>query len=147
MNDGVSDHSHPHLKKRRNDGLFRVAVWQLLAFLLLIVLIWVNEVYDLAGLWFGMPCRPMSLFRGAVLTIATIVVALITVGHTYLQQKRIIKGLLTVCSNCRKVRVDSEVWEQLDDYITEHSVALISHGLCPQCFDAMQKEIGEIAKH
>jgi hypothetical protein len=81
-----------------------------------------------------------------VLTIPTIVVALITAGHTYLQQKRIIKGLLTVCSNCRKVRVDAKVWEQLDDYITEHSVALVSHGLCPECFESMQKEIGEIAK-
>ncbi len=135
--------AHPKTKISRStgDGLVGVAFWQLLTFLMLILLIWLNEIMDLAALWFGSAPAPMSVFRGCVMTIGTIVVAIVTIGHTYLQQKQIISGLLTVCASCRRIRVDQELWEQLDEYITEHSVALISHGLCPKCFDEMQQEI------
>jgi hypothetical protein len=126
---------------KAGDGLISVAFWQLMTFFMLILLVWLNELMDLAALWFGVQPSPPSVFRGCVMTIGTIVVAVVTVGHTYLQQKRIISGLLTVCSNCRRIRVEDEVWEQLDEYISEHSLALISHGLCPQCFNEMQQEI------
>lgn len=134
-------HRHP-----KADGLMLVAFWQLMAFCMLILLIWVNETLDLAALWFGtMPGHP-DIFRGCVLTIATIITAVIAIGHAYIQQKRIIKGLLTVCSHCHKVRVDEKVWERVDDYITEHSLALISHGLCPHCFEQMKEEVESISR-
>lgn len=140
----VHDHSRVH--RRKVEGLWTVAFWQFMTFFMLILLIWLNETMDLASLWFGLPANPPSVFRGCVLTIAVLVVAIVTIGHTYVQQKRIISGLLTVCSNCRRIRVDEELWEQLDDYITEHSVALISHGLCPQCFEEMQREISTVER-
>jgi len=33
------------------------------------------------------------------------------------------------------------VWSQLDEYVAEHSLASISHGICPVCFEEMKKEI------
>lgn len=144
-------HGHLHGSslnhKKPGDGLISVAFWQLMTFFMLILLVWLNELMDLAALWFGTPPNPPSIFRGCVLTIGTIVVAVVTVGHTYLQQKQIISGLLTVCSSCRRIRVDEELWEQLDEYIADHSVALISHGLCPHCFKAMQQEISALGLH
>lgn len=138
----MADISHDvHHRKRKRDGLFSVAFWQLMAFLMLILLIWSNEVLDLTALWFGGKASPPNIYRGCVLTIGTIVAAIVTVGHTYVQQRQIISGLLTVCSSCRKIRVDEHVWEQLDDYVSEHSVAVISHGLCPLCFERMNEEI------
>ena len=135
-----------HQRRHGVEGLWSVAFWQFMTFFMLILLIWLNETMDLAALWFGMPPNPPSMFRGCVLTIAVIIVAIVTVGHTYLQQKRIISGLLIVCSGCRRIRVDEKLWEQLDDYITDHSVASISHGLCPHCFEEMQREIGAVGK-
>lgn len=134
-------HGRPKLFSGSGDGLVGVAFWQLLTFIMLVLLIWLNEIMDLAALWFGSAPAPMNVFRGCVMTIGTIVVAIVTIGHTYLQQKQIISGLLTVCASCRRIRVDQELWEQLDEYISEHSVALISHGICPKCFDEMQREI------
>ncbi|MEI6787750.1 MAG: hypothetical protein WCG36_09435 [bacterium] len=128
-------------RKPEKDGLFAVAFWQLMAFLMLILLIWTNEVLDLTALWFGARESGMNVYRGCVLTIGVILVGIITVGHTYLQQKRIITGLLTVCSGCRKIRLDDHLWEQLDEYVSDHSLALISHGLCPHCFEDMKREI------
>ncbi len=132
-------HSH-------RDGLFTVAFWQFMSFVLMVLVIWVNEVLDLSALWFGTQPEAADLFRGCVLTVAAIVVAVITVGHTYVQQKRIISGLLTVCAECRKIRVDEEKWKLMDEYISEHSLALISHGLCPACFEMAQEEIRAMAK-
>jgi len=132
-------------RKRKADGLFAVAFWQFMAFSMLILVIWVNEMVDLSSLWFGGMPEGMNVFRGFVLTAVAIVVAVVTVGHTYVQQKRIISGLLTVCAECRKIRVDEESWTQLDDYISEHSLALISHGLCPRCFEIVQQQIRDMA--
>ncbi len=128
-------------RKRGRDGLFFVAFWQLMTFIMLILLIWVNEIMDLSSLWFGVHASDVNLYRGCVLSIGVIVVAIVTVGHTYVQQKRIITGLLTVCSCCRKIRVDEGLWEQMDEYVSDHSLALISHGLCPHCFDRMKQDI------
>jgi len=138
----MSEHkSHAHYSQRKKDGLFTVAFWQLMSFLLLILVVWVNEVLDVTSLWFGTPESAPNLFRGFMLTICIIGVAIVAVGHTYMQQKRIISGLLTVCSSCRKIRVDENLWEQLDEYVSEHSLAAISHGICPTCFEQISKEI------
>lgn len=131
---------------RKGDGLTLVAFWQFMAFMMLILVIWLNEMIDIPKLWFGGVESPFNVFRGCVLTVAVAIVAIITVGHTYVQQKQIIRGLLTVCAQCRKIRMDTEVWEQLDQYISDHSLALISHGLCPHCFEEMQKEIAAMVK-
>lgn len=134
-------HRHP-----KNDGLMWIAFWQMMAFVMLILLIWLNENMDLAALWFGTPPGQPDMFRGCVLTIGTLIVAIVATGHAYVQQKRIIKGLLTVCSQCHKVRIDETMWERVDDYITEHSLALISHGLCPHCYETMKEEVEAMAR-
>lgn len=126
------------------DALTRVAFWQMAAFLMLVLLIWADEVIDLSTLWFGGEPRPFSFFRGCMATAGVVVVAIVAIGNTYIQQKRIISGFLTVCADCRKVRVSEDVWENLDEFISEHSVALISHGLCPDCFRRMEKELSAV---
>ena len=127
--------------KAKRDALVSVAFWQVTTFILLILLFWVDQVLDLSSLWFDTEPQPFSLFRGCVATIAVILVAIISVGNTYLQQKRIISGLLTVCADCRKIRITEGIWEHLDEFISEHSVALISHGICPNCYKKMEKEL------
>jgi PAS domain S-box-containing protein len=44
-----------------------------------------------------------------------------------------LSGLLPICASCKKIRNDSGYWEQLEAYITEHSEAQFSHGICPEC--------------
>jgi hypothetical protein len=44
-----------------------------------------------------------------------------------------LSGLLPICANCRKIRNDEGYWQQLEEYIPEHSDANLSHGLCPDC--------------
>jgi hypothetical protein len=51
------------------------------------------------------------------------------------QRKRIkiLRGFLAICSFCKKIRTGENKWEQLEAYITRHSEAIFSHGICPEC--------------
>ncbi|MCP3872895.1 MAG: PAS domain-containing protein [Desulfobacteraceae bacterium] len=46
---------------------------------------------------------------------------------------KILKGILPLCSYCKKIRDDKGYWNQVDAYINDHSEASISHGICPEC--------------
>ncbi len=45
----------------------------------------------------------------------------------------ILRGMLPICASCKKIRDDKGYWKQIESYITEHSEAVFSHGLCPDC--------------
>ncbi|MBN1320493.1 MAG: GAF domain-containing protein [Thermoleophilia bacterium] len=50
-----------------------------------------------------------------------------------LSEVRTLRGLLPMCSRCHKIRDDAGLWTQVEQYLTEHTDALVSHGLCPDC--------------
>ncbi len=45
-----------------------------------------------------------------------------------------LQGLLPICSYCKRIRDDKNYWQQLETYLSEHSEAVFSHGLCPECY-------------
>lgn len=50
-----------------------------------------------------------------------------------LEEIKTLRGILPLCSFCKKVRNDQGYWEQVDIYIHKHSQADISHSVCPDC--------------
>jgi PAS domain S-box-containing protein len=48
-----------------------------------------------------------------------------------------LRGLLPICSACKRIRDDSGYWERLETYIREHSKAEFTHGICPECLDRL----------
>ncbi|MBN2411440.1 response regulator [candidate division KSB1 bacterium] len=50
-----------------------------------------------------------------------------------------LQGLLPICSYCKKVRDDNNYWHQVEEYISEHSDAKFSHGICPDCYEKYAK--------
>ena len=50
-----------------------------------------------------------------------------------------LQGLLPICSYCKKIRDDQNYWQQVEGYISEHSDAVFSHGICPDCFEKFVK--------
>lgn len=130
----------------KRDGFFVTAFWQFMSFIMLILLIWVDEVLDLSNLWFGISPGHPHFFRGCVLTIVILAIAIITIGHTYLQQQHILKRLIIVCSNCRKMRINEDVWEHLDQYVADQSRSQVSHGLCPDCYEIAKQEVTQLER-
>jgi PAS domain S-box-containing protein len=55
-----------------------------------------------------------------------------------------LSGLLPICASCKKVRDDKGYWNQIEAYISEHSEAEFSHGLCPDCAQKLYGELDSI---
>jgi two-component system, OmpR family, sensor histidine kinase VicK len=51
-----------------------------------------------------------------------------------LNNARMLSGLLPICACCKQIRDDRGDWHQMEAYITDHSQAVFSHGICPGCF-------------
>ena len=48
-----------------------------------------------------------------------------------LERVRLLSGLLPICAGCKKIRDDEGNWQQIESYISQHSQAKFSHGMCP----------------
>lgn len=53
---------------------------------------------------------------------------------------RTLKGLLPICSHCKKIRNDQGYWEQVEKYVQERSEAEFTHGICPDCARELLRE-------
>jgi len=56
-----------------------------------------------------------------------------------LQEIKTLRGILPICANCKKIRLKDtdprkqESWVILEEYLTRHTEAEFSHGICPEC--------------
>jgi hypothetical protein len=56
-----------------------------------------------------------------------------------------LRGLIPICSSCKKIRDDQGYWTQLETYLKEHSDAQFSHGLCLDCMRKLYPDVaGEV---
>lgn len=60
-----------------------------------------------------------------------------------LARVRKLEGIIPICMYCKKIRDDQNSWQQLERYISDHSEALFSHGMCPNCAEEQMKAIGK----
>ncbi|MCI5130808.1 MAG: response regulator [Candidatus Electrothrix sp. EH2] len=58
-----------------------------------------------------------------------------------LEEIKKMTGILPICSYCKQIRNDEGYWQQVEEYISEHSEAIFSHGVCPVCYKKMMKEL------
>ena len=59
------------------------------------------------------------------------------------QEVKTLRGLIPICSACKRIRTDDGVWHQLEVYIRDHSDADFSHDLCEQCIRALYPEFSD----
>ena len=50
-----------------------------------------------------------------------------------LAEIKTLHGILPICSHCKKIRDDKGAWQQMETYISNHTDALFSHGICQEC--------------
>jgi hypothetical protein len=58
-----------------------------------------------------------------------------------LAEIKTLRGIIPICSNCKKIRDYHGFWQQVDTYISEHTQALFSHGVCPECVDKLYGDV------
>jgi CheY-like chemotaxis protein len=97
---------------------------------------YVTKPFDRAELRsrIGVGKRVVALQQGLADRVSDLEVAL--------GQVKQLKGLLPICAYCMKVRDDQNYWQKVETYITAHSNARFSHGICPQCWhDVVEPEM------
>lgn len=56
-----------------------------------------------------------------------------------LEQVKRLEGILPICGYCRNIRDDGDQWQDLESYISTHTEAAFSHGICPTCLENVVK--------
>ena len=51
-----------------------------------------------------------------------------------------LEGFLPICASCKKIRNEKGEYEQIEKYVSEHSDAMFSHGICPDCAQKLYPE-------
>ena len=57
-----------------------------------------------------------------------------------LAQIKTLRGIVPICSSCKKIRDDQGYWNQVEVYVRDHTEAEFSHGLCPECMHKLYSE-------
>ena len=60
-----------------------------------------------------------------------------------LEEVKQLRGIIPICAHCKKIRNDDGFWMQVEHYISDHSEAEFSHGLCPACMNKMYPHLSE----
>lgn len=58
-----------------------------------------------------------------------------------LDEVRTLRGIVPICSYCKKIRDDEGYWNQVEKYVGDHTDAKFSHAICPACFEREMKGI------
>jgi len=51
-----------------------------------------------------------------------------------------LKGIIPICSYCKKIRDDKGAWDEMEEYISSHTEAHFTHGICPECYERILQE-------
>jgi len=107
---------------------------EMLGFILMIAVIWANELLDVPHKAFGAPATPVNWYECAVESIGMLILGVVIIICSWrtLARIRFLEGIMNMCSYCKRIRLGDQ-WVCVDRYVMDHSEALISHGLCPEC--------------
>jgi len=72
-------------------------------------------------------------YIGSCIDITESVEARLLVLREQKSEIRQLRGMLPICSHCKKIRDDKGYWTQIEEYIHEHSEAEFSHSICQEC--------------
>lgn len=58
-----------------------------------------------------------------------------------LTEVRELRGMLPICSSCKRIRDDGGYWTHIESYISRHSRAEFTHSMCPQCNEQLYGDL------
>ena len=79
-----------------------------------------------------------------ICVLITVVVLILVNSSLNAYQKKIetLRGIVPICSYCKKIRDDKGYWNQIESYIQEHSEAEFSHSICQECAHKHYPDMG-----
>lgn len=112
----------------------RIIVAEVVGVCAIVLLLWLDELIDLPHLMFGSVSTPVNWRESLMETIGVLILgaALLTVTWRSIRRIRYLEGFLSMCAKCKRIKVN-DTWLPLEDFLSTHSNAILSHGLCPHC--------------
>ena len=86
-------------------------------------------------------CALLGLFWGNIKRTDNEKSEIIVMLNNALEEVKTLSGFLPICASCKKIRDDKGYWNQIEAYISEHSEAEFSHGICPECAHNLYPEL------
>jgi len=65
-------------------------------------------------------------------------------GNYIPRETKVLEGILPICGFCKKIRDDKDHWVEIESYISAHSEAEFSHGVCPNCMEEQYPEVSKL---
>lgn len=63
--------------------------------------------------------------------------------HYAHEQLELLQGILPICSGCKKIHDANDNWLDIEQYITNNTEAILSHGICPDCIEKYYPNISQ----
>jgi hypothetical protein len=103
-------------------------------FLLIVAIIWMDEILDLPHLLLGAVPTPLRLGEAWLESALTVAVGTVIVSITYRAFRRIeyLESLVVMCAWCRRVRAQDE-WLTVEAFLKRQHNARTAHGICEGC--------------
>jgi hypothetical protein len=114
--------------------LRRILILESFAFLVIVAIIWLDELLDLPHLLFQAPPTPVRVQEGLLESILTMMVGTGVVSVTWRAFRRIeyLESLIVMCAWCRRVREGGE-WLTVEAFLERQHHAQTTHGICEAC--------------
>ena len=58
-----------------------------------------------------------------------------------------LSGFFPICASCKKIRDDQGYWNQIEEYIREHSEAEFTHSICPECTKTLYPDVFKVERN
>lgn len=60
-----------------------------------------------------------------------------------MEEIRTLRGTIAICSYCKNIKNEPGDWQKIEAYVSNHTHAVFSHGICPEC---LSKHFGNLVK-
>jgi hypothetical protein len=118
----------------RRDVTRRMLALEAVGFLLIVVIIWMDELFDLPHVMLGATRTPVRWGEGIIESVLTLLVGVAVVVMTTRAFRRIeyLESLIVMCAWCRRVRSGDE-WLSVEHFLERQHQSRTSHGICEGC--------------
>jgi hypothetical protein len=121
----------------KNRTLIIIVISQIFITMLFLLLTIGNEILDIPHYVFNDAPTSYSQRIGEIIIELSIFLVVMTTQSMLLRKLfkhiKLLEGFIPICAKCKKIRNKEDKWEQMEDYISKHSLAKFSHGLCDDC--------------
>jgi len=129
----------------KNKTLRMLTISQLAIVLLFLFLTLGNEIVDIPHYIFNDTATSYSQRIGETIIEVSIFITVISIQIVVFKKLykriRVLEGFIPICANCKKIRKAEDQWEQMERYITQHSLAQFSHSICPDCAEKLYPDL------